>query len=262
MLSMAEPPAGHDMARTRVPATEDGRAVSRMLLLGCVGLGLLFPASSARAQDAGAAPARLAAPAAPAYDWTGVYVGANGGAAWGRQDPLNLVTNLSPGVNIDYSGGMLGGTGGAQIQIAHVVLGFEGDLDWSGVSGQGRISSTLLAQPFTANANLDMRSIGTGRARFGYAQNNWLFYGTGGVGILGARTELSSVTGVSCGPQEILKCSGPKWRIGGTAGAGVEHGIRPNLSVKLEDLFFAGVALELAKANLIRAGVNYRFGGR
>jgi hypothetical protein len=29
----------------------------------------------------------------PAYSWTGVYVGVNGGGAWGSQDPLNLITN-------------------------------------------------------------------------------------------------------------------------------------------------------------------------
>jgi hypothetical protein len=37
-------------------------------------------------------PAPIMSPV-PAYSWTGVYVGVNGGGAWGSQDPLNLITN-------------------------------------------------------------------------------------------------------------------------------------------------------------------------
>ena len=34
----------------------------------------------------------VAAPV-PYYNWTGFYVGVNGGGAWGSQDPWNIVTN-------------------------------------------------------------------------------------------------------------------------------------------------------------------------
>ena len=74
---------------------------------------------------------RLPAPppaAPPVYNWTGLYFGINGGGAWGQQDPFNILRNRFDHVAINYSGGEVGGTAGAQIQVAHVVLGFEADL--------------------------------------------------------------------------------------------------------------------------------------
>ena len=70
------------------------------------------------------APAPLLAPA-PVYNWTGIYLGLNGGGGWGHQDPLNLITNRFDGASVDFSGGVFGGTAGAQIQSGHVVIGFE-----------------------------------------------------------------------------------------------------------------------------------------
>ena len=50
----------------------------------------------------------------PVYNWTGIYVGLNGGGGWGRQDPLNLITNRFDGNSVDFSGGVFGGTAGAR----------------------------------------------------------------------------------------------------------------------------------------------------
>lgn len=66
-----------------------------------------------------------------AYNWTGIYGGVNGGGAWGQQDPFNILTNRFDHDSINFSGGTVGGTAGAQIQLAHVVLCFETDLDWT-----------------------------------------------------------------------------------------------------------------------------------
>jgi outer membrane immunogenic protein len=38
-------------------------------------------------------PAYAPAAVALAYNWTGFYVGVNGGYGWGNQDPFNIVTN-------------------------------------------------------------------------------------------------------------------------------------------------------------------------
>jgi outer membrane immunogenic protein len=53
------------------------------------------------------------------YDWTGIYGGINGGGAWGQQDPFNIITNHFDHNSINFSGGTVGGTAGAQLQIAH-----------------------------------------------------------------------------------------------------------------------------------------------
>jgi outer membrane immunogenic protein len=54
-------------------------------------------------------------PAPPVYNWTGLYFGINGGGAWGQQDPFNILTNRFDHDSINFSGGTVGGTAGAQI---------------------------------------------------------------------------------------------------------------------------------------------------
>jgi opacity protein-like surface antigen len=71
-------------------------------------------------------PAPIMSPV-PAYSWTGVYVGLNGGGAWGSQDPYNIITNRFDHLSTSISGGLFGGTVGAQVQVNYVVLGLEAD---------------------------------------------------------------------------------------------------------------------------------------
>ena len=95
---------------------------------------------------------------APVYNWTGLYFGVNGGGAWGQQDPFNIITNRFDHVAINYSGGEVGGTAGAQIQVAHVVLGTEVDLDWAGVRGSSILTPRIFGNPlgltFNATTNI------------------------------------------------------------------------------------------------------------
>jgi opacity protein-like surface antigen len=82
---------------------------------------------------------------APAYNWSGIYLGINGGGGWGRQDPLNIITDKFDSHAFDISGGMFGGTSGAQVQVANVVLGFESDIDWADISGSGTTTPAFWA---------------------------------------------------------------------------------------------------------------------
>ena len=77
------------------------------------------------------------------YNWTGFYVGVNGGGAWGSQDPLNIITNRFDGLSTGISGGLFGGTVGAQMQMGHVVMGLEADLDWASITGSSAITPTI-----------------------------------------------------------------------------------------------------------------------
>src|SRR5436309_9146991 len=72
--------------------------------------------------------AALAADITPvAFDWTGLYVGVNGGYAFSGSDEVGIV-----GVGHVGDLGLHGGFGGAQIgynkQINNIVLGVEGDI--------------------------------------------------------------------------------------------------------------------------------------
>ena len=212
-----------------------------------------------------------APPAPPVYNWTGLYFGINGGGAWGQQDPFNIVTTRFDHDSINFSGGTVGGTAGAQLQIAHVVIGIETDLDWAGIRGSSNIDPTIfgIPAPFTVHADTSINWDLTARARVGYAYDNWLFYATGGLALLGAKTDLTGVLGINpCvtisiinGTPGLLTCSGTKKRLGGTVGAGVEYGFAPNLSAKLEYRYIAAASLELSHINEVLVGVNYRFGG-
>ena len=56
-----------------------------------------------------------------AYNWTGLYLGINGGYAWGNQDPFDVITNRFDSFSDRLNGWTFGGTVGAQVQVAHVL---------------------------------------------------------------------------------------------------------------------------------------------
>jgi len=197
------------------------------------------------------------------YNWTGIYFGVNGGGAWGTQDPLNIITDRFDALSTGVSGGLVGGTAGAQIQLGHVVLGFEADLDWASITGSATVTPTIfgVAQPFTVNLNTKIDWEATARARIGYAQDNWLLFATGGLAVFGNKTDLTTVAGTVCGTIGTIDCSGTDKRLGAALGGGLEYGFTPNWSAKVEYLYVAAASLEVVHANEVRAGINYRFGG-
>jgi opacity protein-like surface antigen len=96
-----------------------------------------------------------------------------------------------------------------------------------------------------------------------------LAYATLGVALLGAKTDLTGVLGVNpCvtisvinGTPGLLTCRGTNKRLGGTIGAGIEYGLTPNISAKIEYRYIAAASLELSHINEVLVGINYRFGG-
>ncbi len=201
---------------------------------------------------------------AQVYNWTGLYVGVNGGYGWGAQDPMTLFSNRFDRSTFNISGGMFGGTIGAQIQQGYVVLGLEGDIDWANIKGNGISTPTIagIPQPVTLNIASNISAIGTARARVGVAMNNWLFYGTGGAAFVQSSANGTSIAGVACGTLGVLpNCSGSSLRPGLAAGLGVEWGFTQNWSAKLEYLYIdvVGSGASTDHLNTIRAGVNYRF---
>ncbi len=241
--------------------------MKRLLLSLAATTALLTTWASAQAADLPMAPVYRPA-AAPVvvqqvYNWTGFYVGVNGGYGWGSQDPLNIITDRFDKFSHGISGGAFGGTLGAQIQASHVVMGLEADLDWADLTGSSSLVPTSGGIPvgglFNAKTNIDWES--TVRARVGYANDNWLFYGTGGAALLGAKTTLTSPGGVTVCGGILVNCSGTNRQVGLVLGGGLEYGFTPSLSAKIEYLYITAASLDVSQHGEIRAGLNYRFGG-
>lgn len=220
------------------------------------------------AADLPTAPLKAPAVSAAVYNWTGMYVGANGGWSWGNQDPLILFGNRFDRSSMSMSGGMVGGTVGAQIQQGYVVLGVEGDLDWANIKGNYVVTPTVLGGPIvqgqtiTLNMNSNISAFGTARLRAGAALDNFLLYVTGGVAVVKSSANGTSIAGVPCGTLGVFpNCSASAWRPGVVAGLGLEYGFTPNWSVKGEYLYtkVIGTGVSTDSLNTLRAGINYRF---
>src|SRR5262249_60049292 len=105
--------------------------MNRMLCAGALALA----AASATAADIPPAPPIVKAPVVTpltAYDWTGFYIGINGGGAWGQS---SFDGPTGTGGNFNTSGWVAGGTAGYNLQYGRGVFGLEGDVDWSNISG-------------------------------------------------------------------------------------------------------------------------------
>jgi outer membrane immunogenic protein len=168
-----------------------------------------------------------------AYSWAGPYLGANLGYAWGS------VAN-NPTKPSGFAGGV---QAGYNWQSGAFVFGVEGDIQATGA--EETFAPWKFSNPW----------FGTVRGRAGYALNNVLLFGTGGL----AFGELRATT--------FGSLSDSHTNAGWTLGVGAELGFAPNWSAKVEYLY-----VDLANSNfvitgasngyrfgLIRAGVNYRF---
>src|SRR5450631_3763092 len=206
--------------------------MKKILVSTAAAAALLTTLLGAQAADL---PQRAYAPApvlAQVYNWTGLYVGVNGGWGWGQQDPLTPFSNRFDRTSFNINGGMVGGTVGAQIQQGYVVLGLEGDLDWANIKGSGITTPTiggliLPGLPITLNMATNVSAVGTARLRAGVAMNNWLFYATGGAAFIKSSANGTSIAGVPCGTLGVLpNCSASSLRPGLAAGLGAEWPLR------------------------------------
>jgi opacity protein-like surface antigen len=126
------------------PDSSKEMIMSRVALVAAVSAifaGLMF---GAQAADLGFPPVQAPAAVAPTpFNWTGWYVGVNGGGAWGRQDPFNIITDRFDPLSTSISGGLVGGTLGAQAQAGSVLLGIEADIDWAHITGTTTVTPTV-----------------------------------------------------------------------------------------------------------------------
>src|ERR1700690_1907423 len=171
--------------------------------------------------------APMAAPVmAPAYNWTGFYVGGDVGYGWGTSQSTATTANANFPVGFvftpnDLTGAVAGGHAGYNYQIDHFVFGVEGDFDWTNLKGSASDFSILSGNTTTTTSKLTWLADITGRV--GYAWDNWLLYAKGG----GAWThqEGSSIT-TGTG----TTTSGSEDRSGWLIGGGAEWGFMQHWS--------------------------------
>ena len=221
--------------------------MKRVILAGVSAIAVVTMMSAASAADLPRRHAAMPVKAPEymaAYNWTGAYIGINGGGAWGRSNWS------STGTDFNTSGGLIGGTVGYNWQTGPVVFGLEGDIDWSGVKG-----SSTCAVGVSCETKNDW--LGTARGRIGYAFNRVMPYITGGlaVGNVKASTSLGSTD---------------ETRAGYAIGGGIEANIVGPWSAKIEYLYadlgktncaacvVGGTDVSFHE-NIVRAGLNYRF---
>jgi len=195
----------------------------------------------------------------PSSSWGGFYLGLNGGGGVGSSQ----WTSGGIGSNVfNTAGAVIGGTLGYNLPISDVVVGLEGDLDWSTFDGSagGCAFNTAGA---VASCETKNNWLSTARARAGYALDRLLIFVTGGAAFGGIQVGLNPPAMFDTGTH-----------VGWAASAGVEYALSPSLSAKAEYLFVdftnascttiancgtADAVTVVLTQNLLRGGFNYKF---
>ncbi len=217
----------------------------------------------------------------PPPSWTGFYVGGNVGGAWQSLSatPVSIVNGgfINPGpINFNGSGVLAGGQAGFNYQISSFLVGLEGEFLWTDAKATTVTPGTLF--PFiggssTGTAQTDWYA--TFGPRVGLVLNDLLLYGKGGVAFTSG--SYAGTTGGFCCTTTVAPTTftAVGWMIGG----GAEWRFAYNWSLKGEyeylnfgtknfvtvgttPGFLDVIATNSVKdtANIVKVGVNYRFG--
>lgn len=215
-------------------------------------------------------------PPSTEYDWTGFYVGVNGGYGldhFGFPYALTLPNGVERGTTgITSSGPLFGGQIGFNYQlrnlpiIGHAVVGVEADDDWASLTGSVTVP-TLASGPATFSTRFE--NFGTLRARVGYNWDRLLFYLTGG---LTYGTTQTSFSVAQFSGSRTTTFTGLPFRVD-AVGGGVEYAFANNWSVKAEYIYDCirannelftptGATISFnsrSMYHIVRLGVNYKF---
>jgi outer membrane immunogenic protein len=203
--------------------------------------------------------------------WQGFYIGANAGGTFGSSEVTDVDGyNFLPGQHWSYdASGFVGGAeAGYNWQpLKWLVLGFEGDLGYLGLDGDG-------SPPVSPGGNIiGETSDGfytTLRGRVGLAFDHIMLYATGGV--IGADNEVAVVdrgglVGEGSG-------SSDDFRFGWTAGGGVAYAFTCHWSAKVEYLYYNLESQDITfhdvedgnfrfptktDGHIVRAGLDFKF---
>lgn len=223
----------------------------KKLILGTVALSAAGLVNVASAADM---PLKAPAVAPVVYNWTGCYVGVNGGFKWARFNESVETTGgsiLIPGIglvpfapghiDLDHataSSGAVGGQIGCRGENAeHWVFGAEGDFDWTRVNASVTDTSPATTGLFPGIVfENHIRWEGSGRVILGHSFDRWLVYGTGGIAF--SRVEMDAffpaVTMGGGAQVAAFSASDSKTLVGGTVGLGTAYMITKNWEIGAE----------------------------
>lgn len=224
----------------------------KKLLLASAAVAAL--ATGAQAADLGAPRAPIAAAVmAPAFSWTGFYLGAHVGYGWAQARYTDFTATFGPG-SINANGFFGGIQGGYNWQMNNFVFGIEADV------AAGALNRTFaLGGGDTYRASVPFLS--TVRARAGFAADRALFYVTGGLGIATFQDRVFDAS-------VPATFTGSSTRAGYALGAGVEYAFTPNWTAKVEYMYYGfGDRRNVFTANdrirtdihTVKLGINYLF---
>lgn len=163
------------------------------------------------------------------YNWTGFYVGVDGGYEWSQSEWHNTQINGDYFV-FDPTGKLFGGHVGYNWQNpSNLVLGFEADLAFGDVHNDNASffdPSGALIGGFVGNAKI--KSQGSGRVRLGFAADRFMPYVTGGIAFAdyGYGLAVNATT-----------YTASKQMMGGALGGGVEYAVSDKLSMRMQLLY-------------------------
>jgi len=195
-----------------------------------------------------------------AYDWSGFYIGINGGGATGKVD-WNADGFGDEGSH-NATGGTVGGQVGYRWQMSSWVFGLEAQGNWADFKGSN-VSNIFLNT--TNSTKIDSFGLFTGQ--IGYSWDRALVYVKGGAAVTDNKYT-SITTGVGGG---VDTANETRW--GAAVGVGIEYAFAPSWSVGFEyDHLFMGNNDVVSNAGFIAdhikedvdvftARVNYKFGG-
>lgn len=212
-------------------------------------------------------------PAAAGHDWSGFYVGAHAGGAWGRDTWTDATGFLASAVTtgaIPGGGDAMGMFGGAQagfnFQAGSLVAGIDATASAATIGAYSKCLTDYVSFTNFACRNT-VKSLGTIAGRLGYGFGDALVYGKAGAAWASGSVDLHEAYK---GP--LYAAGATRW--GWLLGAGVEYALTDRVSAFIEydhldfgtdDIAFtdgrrtATASLDQS-LDLVRMGVNYRFG--
>jgi outer membrane immunogenic protein len=230
-----------------------------------VAAAIIAVAANRHALAADIATPGLPPPLPPAvYNWTGFYLGINGGYGTGNSNWSDGPVGTTGSFPI--SGYLIGGTVGVNYQIGPYVFGIEADGDWTNLQGNSGLTCGAISAvvPPPDGCQTQSQWLATVRGRVGYAFDRILIYGTAGGAFGNIQTGLNP-------PSTFDNSVEAGW----TVGAGLEFAFAQNWTAKVEYLFVdlpngacttvgncggAAGSIVSFNENVIRAGVNFKFG--
>jgi hypothetical protein len=240
--------------------------------LAVTALGALLPVEASMAADL---PVKAQPIAAATFDWSGVYIGAHAGYGGGMKDWAFSQQADMPQADFIARGALAGGQIGINKQLGSFVFGMELAGSWAEIGGNSHVVTG--APPFSLTVDHASRidGLATIAGRAGLAADRWFVFAKAGLSAVHEKHSVSAGVGAS------LTTSGNEVRYAPMLGFGSEYALTGNWSLfgeygfhylgertvamrETTGLFGAGLAFDHhidQSIHIVKAGVNYRWGG-